>query len=92
MSSTHRSRIGILLNILEAINKRDYAIITEIIREANIPHERLLPILERLIERGYIRYIKRDNRRYYMLTPDGYRLMQELRRLKHLIEDLGLSL
>lgn len=92
MSSRHRSRIGILLNILETINKYDHVIVTEIIREANIPYERLAPILDRLTERGYIRPVDRGNRKYYTLTPNGYKLMQELRKLKHLIEELGLGL
>lgn len=92
MSRKYRSRVGILLSILEAIHRKEYATITEIIIRANIPHDRLKNILDRLIEKGYVQCVEKGDRRFYTLTSKGYILMNELRKIRDLMMGLGLGI
>jgi len=88
----YRSRVGILLSILETIHREEYATITEIVVKANIPHDRLKIILDRLLREEYVELIEERDRKYYTLTPSGYKLMRELQKIKRLMDELGLSL
>ena len=92
MNRKHRTRIGVLLDILKSINELGEASITEIITHANIPHDRLRGILDKLIEKKYVLKRVRKNRTLFVLSPRGFKLMRELERLKRLIEGLGLAI
>ena len=87
----YRSRLGIVLDILEAIHELEYASVTEIITYANIPYNRLKKILDRLLKKGYIDVMEEQNKKIYTLKPAGYKLMNELRKIKELMTDLGLE-
>jgi len=92
LGKRHRSRLGILLDILKSIRELDEAPITSIITYANVPHDRLKRILERLVEGGYIKRMRRDNRVMYVLMPKGLELIRELEKIKDMLEGLGLAI
>ena len=91
MVRRHRTRVGILLDILRSINELGDASITEIITHANIPHDRLQKILNKLVKKRLVIRKIRKNRVTFILSPKGFDLMRELERLKSLLEGLGLE-
>lgn len=92
MQKKHRSRLGILLDILKSIQELDGASITTIITYANIPHDRLKKILSNLVLKGYVVGKKEKNRVIYFLSKKGYDLLRELERMRQILEGLGLIL
>lgn len=88
----YRSRVGIILDILESIHELEQATITDIITFANISYKRLKWILDNLEEKGYVDSIEDKNKKIYVLKPKGYKLMNELRKIRELINDLGLEI
>jgi len=66
--------------------------ITSIVMDANIPHNRLKKIIANLIKKGYIEELETAGMVIYKLTPEGYKLMKELEKLKKLLKGLGLAI
>ncbi len=92
MERKHRTRLGILLEVLETINSLGEASITEIITHANIPHNRLKKILDGLVRKKYVAERTKNRRKLFALTPKGFELMRQLEHLKRIIEGLGLNI
>lgn len=92
MRKKYRSHVGVLLDILKAIDSEGQSTISSIIQRANIPYERLKPYIERLIKEEYIREIRKSDKTYYEITDKGYRLMNELSYIKRIFDELGFML
>ena len=92
MRKKYRSHVGVLLDILRTLNEEGKATISVIIMKANIPYERLKPYLKKLVSEGYIEVIKESERKYYVLTPTGVKLLDELEGIKKLFTKLGFPL
>lgn len=84
--------MGVLLDILKAIDSENEATISKIIMLANIPYERLKKYLEKLLAEGYIQELSEDDRKCYKLTLKGYRLINELEGIKGIFDKLGFPL
>ncbi|RLE75964.1 MAG: hypothetical protein DRZ80_01890 [Thermoprotei archaeon] len=92
MRRKYRSHVGILLDILRAIDSEGRATISRIILIANIPYERLKPYLEKLLREGYIREVFESEKKLYEVTEKGYKLMHELQMIKRVFDRLGFPL
>jgi len=91
MRRRYRSHVGILLDILRTISEEE-ATVTKIIMNANLPYERLKPFLQKLLNEGYIEEVVESERKYYRITEQGLRLLNELKIIKRVFEKLGLPL
>ena len=87
-----RSRAEIILDILEAVEGEPMVTPTRLATITNMPYDRLAPIVEHLQSRGVIEAVEDGRTRRLVLTRRGYKLLQELRRLKRILRDFGLDL
>ena len=86
-----RSRVGVLLDILSALAKHGDQPASRIAMYANLPYDRLRPLLDSLESKGLIERVGSTKTVRYRLTPKGYTLLRELQRLRRLLEDFDLD-
>lgn len=89
-----RSRLQIVMETLEALDEHSELHATELSLIVKLSYDRLRSILENLNERGLVEVERtEDERRSLMvkLTSEGRRLLEELRRLRKILEDYGLA-
>ena len=92
MRRRYRSHVGVLLDILRAIDSEGKTTISNIIQLANIPYERLKLYIQKLLEEEYIAEIKENDKTYYKITDKGYKLLDELSAIKRIFDKLGFML
>ncbi|MHA1617405.1 MAG: winged helix-turn-helix domain-containing protein [Candidatus Njordarchaeales archaeon] len=93
MRRKYRSHVGVLLDILRAIDEEGGANISRIMLKANLPYDRLKFYLEKLVKEGYIVTEQDDEGRIiYKLTEKGVKVLGELIFLKKFFESMGLPL
>lgn len=88
-----RSRLQIIIEILEALSQRGELHATELSLAVRLSYDRLKSIVEDLNERGLLVLERLNDERKSLivkLTPEGVYLLEELKRLKKLLEDYGL--
>ena len=83
----YRSRLKIILDILEAISLHGGKIST-ILTYANLSHDRCMRYLEELLEKGLVE----EGPEGYVLTERGYSFLKELKRAERLAEAFGFRL
>jgi len=83
----YRSRIKIIMDILEAINLHGGKIST-ILTYANLSHDRCVKYLSELLDKGLIEREPEG----YKLTEKGYNFLKELKRAEKLAEAFGFKL
>lgn len=91
MGRQRRSRTEILLDVLEAVASEDGLTPTRLSTKANLPYDRLQPLLELLLSRRVIEAREDGRSTRLTLTAKGYRLLEELRRLRRVLRDFGLE-
>ncbi len=87
-----RSRIEIIMDVLEALARHGDEPASRVAMRANLAYDRLSKILEDLASRGLVERVNDGDRVVYRLTERGYALLNELRRLRRLLRDFGLDL
>ncbi len=87
-----RSRLEIMVDILEAISRGGGARATWIMYEANMPYDRLKRYLSELLEKGLVRRVESGGESRYYITDKGLELVREYRRIKRLAEALGIDI
>lgn len=92
MRKRYRSHVGVLLDILKAIDSEGQTTISSIIQLANIPYERLRHYISKLLDEGYIKEVRRGDKTYYEMTKKGYMLMDELSMIKRIFDRMGFLL
>ncbi|HDD42968.1 MAG: hypothetical protein DRN61_00415 [Thaumarchaeota archaeon] len=83
----YRSRLKIILDILEAIHEQGEKV-SAILTYANLPYDRCMRYLEELLEKGLIERAAEG----YRITERGYRFFEELKRAERLAKAFGFSL
>ncbi len=92
MPRPRRSRLQVILDILATLEERGPLPLSRLATHANLPYDRLKPIVEELSGRGLIEIEQQKSTLRAAITPRGSQVLHELRRLKRLLEDLGLDL
>jgi len=87
-----RTRLKILLDIMETLNRLGEANVSQLIVEVNISSDRLSRYLDRLLERGLAekRVVGREVR--YRLTRKGHDFLDELKRVVKVVEAFGIEI
>ncbi len=86
-----RSKIRIYLDILRAVEGSVKAKPTHVLQKANLSHERLTRYLGELVEKKLVSENEEDGNRYYSLTPEGIKFLEELERAENFVSGFGLS-
>ena len=89
-----RSRLQIITEVLEALDHHGELHATELSLIVKLSYDRLKGVLEDLNEKGLTEVERLENERRSLvirLTSEGRRLLEELRRLKRILEDYGLA-
>ena len=85
----YRSQAGIILDILEALERNGPLNVTRLMYHANLPYNRLRETLAKLLEQGLV--VECEEARY-RLTQKGREALQKLREVRGLLESLGYKL
>ena len=88
--SRYRSQAGIVYDILNTIAEEGPMSPTRIMYGARLPYDRLKNMLEHLEEQGLVKKIVEDDRVFYDLTPKGVEVLEELRRVRRLLQSIGI--
>lgn len=89
-----RSRLQIVIEVLEALNERSILHATELSLIVRLSYDRLKSILEDLSRKGLLtlEHMNDGHRSLTIkLTVKGEALLEELRKLKRLLEEYGLA-
>ena len=84
-----RSRVEMVADVLEAVASHPGAPATRLATYANMPYDRFSRLLRELMGKGLV---EEDPLGGYRLTGKGRMLLAELRRLRRLLEDMGLDI
>ncbi len=91
MRRAYRSRVRIYYDILNAVLSQGHARITVIMRDANLPYDRLQKYLEELAEKGLLARYPDDPSLFYV-TEKGLRFIEEFQRFARLARAFGLEI
>ncbi len=89
-----RSKMEIVYDILEALSEEPTTP-TRLATVANLPYDRLQPLLAELESKGVVRTVENPSNprsRTVYVTDKGLQLLAELRRLRRVLRDFGLTL
>lgn len=86
----YRSQAGIVYDILETLYEEGMSLPTRLMYGARIPYDRLKELLAKLEESGLIEKEEIEGKTYYKLTKKGYEALEELRRVRRLLENIGI--
>jgi predicted transcriptional regulator len=82
--------VRIYYDVLNAVLNRGHARIAAIVRDANLPYDRLQRYLEELAEKGLLARHQDDPSLYYV-TEKGLRFVEEFQRFMRLARVFGLE-
>ena len=89
-----RSRLQMIMEVLEALDHHGELHATELSLIVKLSYDRLRNILEDLNKKGLTDVERLEDERRSLvirLTSEGRRLLEELRRLRRILEDYGLA-
>ena len=88
----HRSRIKLLIDILDTIYEDNETNLSLISLKANIPYTRLKPIIDKLHKNGLILMKRKDKKTTEIsLTEKGLKMFIELKSFYKILNQLGLD-
>ncbi|MEB3755823.1 MAG: hypothetical protein GSR79_03055 [Desulfurococcales archaeon] len=87
-----RTRIEIILDVLDNLARYPDKPLTKIALYSNLPYDRLVKILDLLESKDLLRKIDENNRMNYVFTEKGRILLREMKRLRHILNDFGLDI
>jgi len=87
-----RTRIEIILDVLDNLARYPDAPLTKIALYSNLPYDRLIKILDLLESKNLLQKIDDNNRISYVFTEKGRILLKEMKRLRHILNDFGLDI
>ncbi|RLE80440.1 MAG: hypothetical protein DRJ51_05855 [Thermoprotei archaeon] len=92
MARRRRSRLRILVDILQSIERESGVRITQILYSANLPYDRLVRYLNELKKKGLIKEVREEGAVKYFLTKKGFEFLSEFRRIERFAEAFGIEL
>ncbi|NOZ89615.1 MAG: hypothetical protein GXO15_06800 [Crenarchaeota archaeon] len=85
----YRSQAGIILDILEALEREGPLPATRLMYHANLPYNRLKETLARMLEEGLV---EETGEKRYAITQRGREALRVLRESRRILESLGYRL
>ncbi|MBI4454246.1 hypothetical protein HY636_06390 [Candidatus Woesearchaeota archaeon] len=91
MPQQRRSRIDIINDILEAIQRKGGKIKpTHLMYKANLSHKLMTSYLEELMSKELVQEISEKQYRYLIITDEGYKFIEKFKQMKEFKESFGL--
>ncbi|MEM3637126.1 MAG: winged helix-turn-helix domain-containing protein [Conexivisphaerales archaeon] len=87
-----RSRIRIYYDILLSVMEEGNAKPTRVLYKANLSYDRLVKYLDELISKGLLQEVHASENRYYVITQQGVKFLEEVRKAEAFLSGFGLSL
>jgi predicted transcriptional regulator len=84
-----RNKLEIVFEIIDILSKETLNP-TKLAMLVNMPYDRLKKLLEELIEKGIIQFEEQGRSKVFMLTPQGYKLYEELKKVRKILKDYGI--
>ena len=92
----YRTRIKIIGDILatvrDDIDNEHGVTVTHLIKETNVPHQRLSRILKMLVTQGLMEMNKSDGSNKYRLSKSGREFLQAYKTFTEFASDYGLNI
>ena len=92
MKGPYRSRSRLVLDLLAAIEAEGPVGVTRLLLVANLTHGKLVELLASFERDGWVAADRAKERREWVLTEKGGRVLAELRRVDAVMQDYGLGL
>lgn len=86
-----RSKIRIYMDILQVIREDGQAKPTRILQKANLSHDRLTRYLGELVDKSLVSENQDNGNRYYTLTEQGTKFLDELKKAQTFASGFGLT-
>jgi len=91
MAAKRRSKIEIIGDILFLMQRKGGKVKpTHILYGGNLSHDRLKIYIDELLIKQLIEEIEEDEKKFYRITDNGLKLVEELRKIKNVTEAFGL--
>ena len=88
----YRTQVQILNDVLDSIQHNPNIRWTKLIGRSNQSHNRLTPIVEKLIGSGCINEIIVDNKKTYVITQKGTVILEKYKQFHDMAGSFGLEL
>jgi len=89
--SSRRDRLHIINDILFSIQEKVGKIRpTHLLYKSNLAHNKMKTYLEELMGKGLIKETDYEGNKYYCLTEEGIRFVNEFRKIKEFVDSFGL--
>mgnify|MGYP000194443567 CR=1 FL=1 len=88
---SRRSKLRIIVDILQVIKEEGGAKITQILYGANLSYDRLIKYIDELKTLQLIREKKVNGNKYY-LTDKGVKFLEEFKKIKRFAEAFGIEI
>jgi predicted transcriptional regulator len=85
-----RSKLDIIRDILAVLEEKGPQPISRLATYANLPYDRLRRLIGELEEKRIVALTRSSSTLIVEITPQGVKLLEELRKLEALLRDLGL--
>lgn len=92
MPKEYRSRLRILHDILQTIQREPRLGTTRLLFLSNLSHDRLTDYVAELKKRHWVVETEKTGKRTYELSPDGHKFLAELRKIHAFVADFGLEI
>lgn len=90
-SGKYRSRLGVYLEILNAVNE-GLVIPTHIVQRANLSYARFMEYMHELVERELVAIEESHGNKSFSITTKGRTLLEQMKNTEEFLSSYGLSL
>ncbi len=89
--SQRRSRIDIINDILEAIQRKGGKIKpTHLMYKANLSHKLMTLYLEELMQKQLVAEVHEKTNKFLIITDEGYKFLEKFKQMREFTESFGL--
>ena len=88
--NSKRTRLEVIRDILDVLQKNRNVKITHIIYKANLSNNSIKPYLENLVKNKMIEQVTTNEQRFFRITQKGYEFLQEFNKIKIFSDSFGL--
>ena len=90
--SGYRNHIEIVGDILTTTKDEEGSTVTHLVRAANIPHCRLVGILQTLVSHGLLEVTHSNRSNMFMISTSGKEFLQAYREFSKFVDNFGLKI